>query len=322
MATFDPVPRDDFNPYETPSAPLGRPEWAMDKPRGSTLPFEVGAIFGRTWEIFKQNLGLCIGTMVGCAVMNGVVQNVPGMLASIVGGVSGAMAAGPGGGPGGPPAINNAAQTQIMLTVGVIFFVLGIAALVFQLWIGVGQTLVFLKIAQGRDASFNDVFKGGRYLIRYVLATIVVSLLAGVGTAVGVIPAVVAKLAGLIDDQQVMLGVLLIGLLAAFGIMLVFLFRFSQYYFLIIDRDAGAIESIRMSSDITRGRLMGIAGISLLAGLVNLGGLLACIIGLVATFPFTILLFAVTYQALVGGPVADPLGVGKPMMPGDPLFEV
>lgn len=324
MSNFDPFPGPDepFNPYESPRTSLGRPDWAVEKARGTSVPFEVGPIFSRSWEIFKSQWGLAIGIVVGCTVLNLIAQNLPGLIAGLVGGVGGAVAAAPGAGGGANlPAMNNAAQTQIAITMFAVLGVLGVAAFVFQLWINIGQTLVFLRIAQGREASFGDVFRGGRYIFRYILASIILGLVVTVGTAIGAIPGAIAAVSGAIEDDQTKMLLVLLGVLVAFAVMLIFLVRWSQYYYLIVDRDAGATESLRMSSEITRGRLWGLGGLWLLAALVNLGGAVACLVGLVVTVPFTLILFAVAYQSLSGGPVADPLGYGKPPGAGDLLLE-
>ena len=104
-------------------------------------------------------------------------------------------------------------------------------------------------------------------------------------------------------------------------VMLFVAIRFSQFYYLIVERGAGPLEALRLSMEVTRGRVLGLIGLFLLTMLVNIGGLLACGIGLIVTGPFSVLMLAVTYLALVGGPVADPAGRGKPYVAGDPLFE-
>ena len=88
--------------------------------------------------------------------------------------------------------------------------------------------------------------------------------------------------------------------------------RLSQYYYLIIDRDAGIMESLRLSLEVTRGNAGNLFVIGFVTGLINLAGLLACGVGLIFTIPFTVLVFPVTYLALTGQPIADPRAPGSP----------
>ena len=327
MSSYDPYarPDDGFNPYESPKAGLGPPDRYYQTGGASSLPFGIGEVFGRTWEVYKANWGLCVGTAVGCYAMNFVLQQALSLGVTMIGGVSGAMMGGlpgpgPGGGPGPMGGPGNPAQTQVLLMVGVVMFVGGIALAIFQLWIGIGQTIVFLNIAQGREAPFGDVFRGGRCLGSYLLASLFYFFVLGIGVLPGVIPGALAAASGSMD-QSTVIGITAIGILAAIGVMSVFAIRLSMYQYLIIDRGAGAFGSLRDSMELTRGRLGGLAGLGILTFLLNVGGFLACGVGLFATIPFTFLLLAVTYQSLAGGPVADPAGMGKPYVSGDPLFE-
>jgi hypothetical protein len=72
------------------------------------------------------------------------------------------------------------------------------------------------------------------------------------------------------------------------------------------------MESLRLSLEVTRGNAGNIFVIGFATGLINLAGLLACGVGLLFTIPFTALLFPITYLALTGQPIADPLAPGKP----------
>ena len=103
-----------------------------------------------------------------------------------------------------------------------------------------------------------------------------------------------------------------LGLIIAMVAVIILALRLSQYYYLIIDRDAGIMESLRLSLEVTRGNAGNIFVIGFMTGLINLAGFLACGVGLIFTIPYTALLFPVMYLALTGQPIADPLAPGKP----------
>ena len=59
--------------------------------------------------------------------------------------------------------------------------------------------------------------------------------------------------------------------------------RFSQFPYMIIDHNAGAMDSLRWSWEVTRGRVSTLFGVYTMVFLINLGGLLACFVGLLFT---------------------------------------
>ncbi len=94
---------------------------------------------------------------------------------------------------------------------------------------------------------------------------------------------------------------------AALFVFLVFYLaaRLMQFYFLVIDRDAGVIESIGLAWQITHGRGGTIIVVYLMQCVLYVGGLLAFCVGLVFTIPLSSLLMVVTYLA-AAGPVKAP----------------
>ena len=76
--------------------------------------------------------------------------------------------------------------------------------------------------------------------------------------------------------------------------------RLMQFYFVMLDRDAGVIESIQLSWQLTRGRVGTIILVYLLQMVLAIGGLLALCVGLIFTIPLSNLLQVVTYLAMAG----------------------
>jgi hypothetical protein len=81
--------------------------------------------------------------------------------------------------------------------------------------------------------------------------------------------------------------------------------RFYYFYFALIDRDCGAIKSLALSRDITRGNRLTLFGLMLVLIILNFGGLLACCIGVLFTGSFSMLCFSVSWLMMTGQPTAD-----------------
>lgn len=84
--------------------------------------------------------------------------------------------------------------------------------------------------------------------------------------------------------------------------------RLGQSFYLIVDRDAGALESLRLSYDITRGHGVTIFLVWLIAMLIYMVGFVACGVGAIFTAPLMFLILAVMYVALTGQATIEQLG--------------
>ena len=60
-------------------------------------------------------------------------------------------------------------------------------------------------------------------------------------------------------------------------------------------RHLGAIDAIKANWQLTRGHFWGLFGVSLLLGLMNVGGAMACYVGLLFTVPYTLLILTAGY---------------------------
>lgn len=140
----------------------------------------------------------------------------------------------------------------------------------------------------------------------------------GVVLALGAIPAGVAfAVAG--NNSVAWPIALALGIGASLVVLLLLWLRFSQYLYLIVDRDEGVFDSLQTSLRITKGNAALIFVIYLLTFVINFAGALACFVGLIFTAPFTMLLLVVTYLALTGQKAADPFGKGEPLPELEPL---
>jgi hypothetical protein len=287
-------PDDDLNPY-APPLPEARPELIPVAGDLRPIPFSIGDVLTRTWEIYRDRMGMCIGVVIGCGVINGMSQFVLSMAQSVA-----------------PMARNP------QIVAAFIGFFGTLAVMVFQFWINIGQAIVMLEIGRGQDADFGDVFSGGRFILRVFLASILYGLIMAGPVLLGMVPGLAVLLAAGRDSPAGPV-VIVLGAIAGLVVSIILALRMSQFYYLIIDRDLGVLESLRVSMEITRGKAGMIFVLGLLTAAINVAGVLACFIGLIFTIPFGVLLFIVTYLALTGQPTADPYAKGEPMADLEPL---
>jgi len=161
------------NPYASPADYTVAAPPAHTLVPGPIVPtrIEVGDVFGRAWEIFKDNMGLCIGAVVIVGIINYVVAQIANVSSSMVGA---------------------AADDEV---VAVVFALLGsCAAQLFALWLNIGQGLLFLKVGRGQEASLADVFRGGPYYLTVLGASLLVSLICFAGFLLLIVPGIIFAL--------------------------------------------------------------------------------------------------------------------------------
>lgn len=157
-------------------------------------------------------------------------------------------------------------------------FLGSVAGGAFGAWLQIGQTMFFVKTARGRNATFSDVFSGGPYFLNIILASILYTLIVIAGFIMFIVPSII------------------------------FTFMFSQFYYLILDRNVGVMDSLKLSREVTTGNKLTLFVLGLLSGLLGVVViLLTCGVGLLAVAPFMALLGAVTYLIMTGQPTADQL---------------
>jgi uncharacterized membrane protein len=228
---------------------------------------DLGDVFTRAWTIFKPDWGTCLAVI----------------------------------------AIVWAIGVGVNMVAGFIPIIGAIAALLFQVWINIGQAVFFLKKARGQDAAIEDVFSGWPYFWKILLATLLVGVITLGIVVVCVLPLV---LIGLLISREAMFALLAVGTLIAVVADTYVSLMLSQFYYLILDRDVDIVDSLKMSKELTEGNKMTL----FLIGLVTVGlSILACIpcfLGLLVAVPFFALLNAVIYLAITGQPTADQLPAG------------
>lgn len=289
MSSNEPPPysMDELNPYAPPLSDVEAKPLASQM---SPMPIRLGDILGRTWEIYRDRMAGCIGVVIGSVA----IMLVPFLLMS-----------------GGLAATEKMEPRELSAVVAVLG---GLTAAVMSVWIHVGLATVMLDIARGRPVAFGKVFSGGRFILRFLLAGFLFTIALYGAIVLGMIPGGLVAMVPGVNPGVAATAFLLGGMIGVIGSILLAV-RMSQFVYLIVDRDAGYLESLRLSFRITRGNAGMIIGIALLMTLINFAGALACFVGQIFTVPFALLLLAVTYLALTGQEAADPYSRGAPKAP-------
>jgi hypothetical protein len=219
----------------------------------------------------------------------------------------------------------------LLIVFGLAITCVGIPVLIFLLPpLAAGFVLVPLAQLKGERWTFGDFFGGFRQFWPVFGGTWLVALLAGLWAVPGVVLQEIgqakyqdevnaavraaaqehpddpfAQIAAAqqaqrlhMEDPLVLSGLVLrvIGQLVG----LYFQIRCLFVLPLILDRKCGAVESIQGSFRLTRGHFWGLLGVVLLLGLINIAGLLLCLVGVLFTFPFTQLVLVAGYLLIAG----------------------
>ncbi len=295
------------SPFQPPAAAGYMPPAAI-----TPSPLDLG-VFGRTWAVMKPNWGLCLAVIVivvlisfGVEILIGIPTHVIAMLAM---------------------------NPFVMIAMGILEHVVTMAI---NFWLGIGQSLYFLKLAKGQQPPISEIFAGGPYFWRVLLATILLMLIIlGIILACGA-PALISL--AISQGAAILLAILggFVYIILATCVTLMF----SQFYFLILDRDAGAVESLATSKKLMEGNKLMLLVVEVLLLLIALAILAPCLICVVLAFvcvanqavgaavflgflaailgfsavlvglPYVVLLRPVIYLTITGQPTADQRRVG------------
>jgi hypothetical protein len=268
-----PDDRDADNPYAPPRSAFV-PQALPDLAAGA--PFTVHDVFTWSWAIFKEKTGLCLSIYWGAVAMNFAIAFGLGQLLEAV-----------------------VASVRDPTLFALANILVHFAAYVVGFWLTIGQNRAYLKIARNQPVRFDEIFQGARFVLTTILATILfVAVL-----AVPIFGAALVITFGLVAmENHIIAGVAfflvvssLVGLLVVYATA-----RLAMHYYLIIDRDAGVIDSLMGSWTLCRNEVGTITLVFFVQLALFIAGLLACGLGLILTLPLMSLLMTVTYLAVTG----------------------
>lgn len=135
-----------------------------------------------------------------------------------------------------------------------------------------GVIKVFLKLVDGGEKNFNDLWSTVGYLPSYIAAAIMMALVVGVGLVLLVVPGVYIYV------------------------------RLQFFSILIIDKNLGPIKALKESWRLTTGRALDMFLLSVIIIAITLAGSLLVGVGLIVAVPVTMIFLAKVYRIL--SPVA------------------
>jgi hypothetical protein len=210
---------------------------------------DVGDVVSTAWGIFTKEWGILLGAVVVANLCTGMSQ-VPSEIMQI--------------------ALREGGFQGIEFVGFLLIFGCSIASGLFQIFILVGQTMLFLKVARGEEASIGDLFTGGSFFVRMVLRTIVVAAVTIAGYLACIIPGIIVSL------------------------------MLWPYANVLVDTNAPGIDCLKGAKAITSGNW----GNGFLLMLISFGfivlGVLACFVGLFVAIPLVTMMFTVAYLKMSG----------------------
>jgi DNA-directed RNA polymerase subunit M/transcription elongation factor TFIIS len=171
------------------------------------------------------------------------------------------------GGPVAPGAAPPMGAVVASLGVSLVSIVINIVA---QNLLEAGGRRFLIRIGQGGDPEIADLFTGMPYVWRFFWGGLLYGIAVGFGLLLVLVPGIIIML------------------------------MFWPFFYIIVDRNVGVIESLQQAREITAENYMAVFLLALAGIGINLLGMLAICFGLIFTVPFTFLMFGVAYCSMTG----------------------
>ena len=161
------------------------------------------------------------------------------------------------------PRIINLLEVPIFLSilVGIVFFVVNSI-------LSLGVIAIVLKFVKNEKPTIQDLVSKKHLFSKYIFSNILVSILTIIGFLFFIIPGIVLAV------------------------------RMQFYVYFIVEEEVGPIDAIKKSWNLTKGSFWNIFFFGLLAGVVQILGALALLVGLIFTTPTMWVAWAVVYEKL------------------------
>lgn len=186
------------------------------------------------------------------------------------------------------------------------FWVTMLFLLLFSVVFSLGFYKLCLDIVDGKDAEFSAFKEGLKKLKTYLVLVfiylgfiIVVSVLFTFVFLLIVLVSGAHNYAAAMNPESISKSMVILIPLAIFWIaILLFLIRFMYAPIIIVDTDKGAVEALKRSWEITRGKFGKLVALGIVFLLINIVGFIALIVGIFVTMAVTSVGFAVSYRML------------------------
>jgi uncharacterized membrane protein len=186
--------------------------------------------------------------------------------------------------------------------------------------------MTYFKKRRGEFFEFGDLFKGFDYFAQSVVAT----LLHAIPIVVIIVPGYILFYVSFILSVAVqgdepnpaamfgVMGMFMIFYVLALIVILLVSIGFTFVYPLIVDRKLGAIDAIKLSFRAAMANFGRLFVLFLLNGLLSIGGLLLCYVGMFLVLPITYGAIAVAYEQVFG--LSDGRDLAPNLPPPPPSF--
>ncbi len=151
---------------------------------------------------------------------------------------------------------------------GILASLVSLGFTVLTLFFQIGFIKIILKLIDGHKAEISELWAYPQYLLRMIGASIIYGIIVMLGFILLIIP----------------------------GIYLALRLQFYSYY--IVDKNAGALDSLRMSWKATDKNVINIFLFMLLIIGINILGALALLVGLLITIPVSFIAVTLLYRKL------------------------
>jgi hypothetical protein len=236
--------------------------------------YDIGPVLGFAFERFKAHLGrLVLGSVVVLGVAMGL-SLVRSTIEAVAGGADGGL----------------------VLMISMMF---RIGETIVNAVLELGFIAMCLDALTGRTPELASLGRAWSKLGKLIVLNLVVGalMLVAIGVPAGAIVAIVV----IADSQLAVIAGVVLGLLLLIPLLYVSLGWFYGSTEIAYDDDVDPIDALRRAWSLASGHRWPILGASVLGGLIMLGGLLLCGVGLVFAQPIAMLLQAGIYLAIRNG---------------------
>jgi phage FluMu protein Com len=231
--------------FQSREATRGRPSGFREM-----RPFPAGEVISEAWRIFTDRMGLVVGSFLASSFLTYITNlavQVPLTFSEML--------------------LNQGQNAEAFVLAGV-GIISAIMALVFAFYLQAGYLVTQVKVAREQPAEFGDLFSGGRFTLRLVLASILFGLMGIIGLMACIIPGLILCL------------------------------MFWPFSYVLVAENRPAIDCLSRAKELTDGNWGSMFIILIFAVACWIAGALACGVGLIFAVPFTQILFAVAYDRM------------------------
>lgn len=152
-----------------------------------------------------------------------------------------------------------------------------------------GYNNVCIKMADGEETEFGDLFSCFHLGGRFILASLIMALM--------FVPAgLLMALFAVMLKKAVIIGIL--GIIAVIVAISIIVMRFIFISYIVVDKDMDAMECVKASWNMTQGKVWDLSVFFFILGIVIIAGALCLGVGLIAAVPTTSVATAYYYRQL------------------------